>query len=748
MSIVNSSKAGLGYLIGAKPLRYAVYVVTALLLLYAALSYTLVPYFLSELLKNNYGQVTGHQLQLGEVKFDPFEARLTIHHLKDSATLWQAQNITIDVELMQSIWQSALVVRGVNVQQLVANLKQDESGLWNFDDVLKHVAAADKKAVEKKSSAKNTPVLIRSVVISNAAIHSNVLALNNLSLAIEPLSVTLKNIDLRGKSLAALSLSAKINKFSSLNITGTIDLQSFQSELDLDITSIPFTWFNASLTPYVALEVLDGFIDTQSHLSIAANGQKNILTSGALRDLKLRPANVEQDVIKWKNLSWRAAAIAIDEKSAKFPLVSLDEFDGQFIIHKDRTNNLQAILLKSTVADSTPSTASGAVANPPENAVASWRFAIDRVAINNAAIGFYDQSLTPSFMVIVQQFSGDILNIASDEQQVAKINLSGNVDGTSPVRLSGEMMPFMALPQADVLLSLEKIDMGSLSPYSAEYAGWRIKKGLLSVDLHYRYEKGLILGKNHVVIDRLVFGEKIRSPRAIDIPLRLGLALLTDENGIAILDAEISGDPKSPAFNVGALVIRVLRNTFKKIISSPFKFLSSLIHSDEDLGRVEFSYGESQLGEQSINKLKLLNEALKKRPAMHLNIQGIYDVVTDTKALQEEQLKSELQKQGLTAEDIRSRGVVWQKMLTNYYQSQGLNNIGATLQGMFHELAALQTVSPERLAKLAHERALAVKQHMVLQLGIASDKLLLMSDVNCVLSRKCSGSAAIFTLEN
>ncbi len=748
MSIVNSSKAFLLKIYRVKLLRFVIIFVAVLFLLYVTLAYTLVPFFLTKAIKDNYFQATGHHLHSDALIFSPFKSRLAIHNLKDSANLWQSESVVVSLGLLESIRLSALVIDEINIGRLIANPRQLENGSWNFDDVTKHIETLNKKSPAKQSAKSNkAPVVIKKLAINNAIIHSNALELNNLALEVSPLNITLKNIDLRGKNLATIALKANVNKATPLEIKGNIDPQNLHAELDIDIRAIPFVWFNSALKPYAALEVLDGSIETRSHISISEGAVKNIVTSGKLIDFKLRPVNIEEDVIKWKNLAWQDAVISLHEQSAKVPLLSLDEFDGQFIIHKDRTNNIQAMIVKSD-SPATASTNSAAVANVPAPIASPWKFAIDRFAINNAAIGFNDQSLTPSFLVIVQQFSGEITGIANDDQATAKINLAGNVDGTAPVRLSGEAKPFMTVPQADVLFSFEKIDMGALSPYSAEYAGWRIKKGLLSVDLHYRYDKGLIVGKNHVVIERLVFGEKVRSPRAIDIPLRLGLALLTDENGVAVLDAEISGDPKNPAFNVGEVFTRVLRNAFKKVISSPFRFLSKLVNSNEDLGRIEFTPGESQLSEQAISKLKLLQEALKKRPQMRLSVQGIYDAKMDIAALKEEQVKSELQKQGATSEDNRSRNLRWEQAVARFYQTQGLINASATTNEKFIELAALQQVSPERLSRLAHERALAVKQHFVLQLNMPSDAILLNSDVSCVVENKCSGSAAVFTLEN
>ena len=147
-----------------------------------------------------------------------------------------------------------------------------------------------------------------------------------------------------------------------------------------------------------------------------------------------------------------------------------------------------------------------------------------------------------------------------------------------------------------------------------------------------------------MVIDHLEFGEKVRGTRMIDIPLRLGLALLTDENGIAVLDTEIAGTPNDPKFEMHDIIVRALSNSLKKIVISPFKFLSKLVNSREDLGSIEFTAGEYRLTDTTKEKLRLLTNAMKKRPKMRLSVKGVYDQNSDVAALKEEQVKKCLAK--------------------------------------------------------------------------------------------------------
>lgn len=722
-------------------------VLLVLVALMCSAYYALLLPWLNRAVSEHYQLQTGHSLQHDKLEVHLFKCNLDLNHLKDSADLWQVDALHVDVACWQSLRERSLVINEIAIQTLTAKPHQEKSGQWNFADILKHQDHLTKKSPAKKSSS--TPLLIKKITISNSALYSNLLALNDMPLAAAPLNFTLSNIDLRTQSAAGFVLNLALNNAAQVSVSGSLGLASLTGELDISARNIPFQWFNSALQPYVALEVLKGTIEFQNHLSLVQGQPQTIRSSGKLLDLKLRPTSMEQDAVKWKSLAWENADINVAERLLHLPLVSLDELDGQFIIDKNRRTNIQAMILAP--APTAQASASATAPSAADNNAKPWQFKLDRLAINNAAIGFYDQSLTPSFTAIVQQFSGDIVGIASDETSVAVINLQGNIDGYAPVILKGQGNLFSQTPKLDAMFSFKGMDMGALSTYSAEFAGWRINKGLLSADLNYHYENGKVLGKNHVVIDHLEFGEKVRGTRVIDIPLRLGLALLTDENGIAILDTEIAGTPNDPDFKVRDIIVRALTNTVKKILTSPFRFLSNLVNSEEDLGRLEFTAGEHQLTSAAIARLGVLNDAMKKRPKMRLSVRGVYDAAADLIALKEEQVKSALQAAGLSREALEARNEAWVAAVNNQYQLKALAATGLTPEHLtpeqkYQALIAAETVDTERLNKLAHERAVAVKQHFMLQLGVANEAVLLDSKA-CGESLPCTAPAAVFTLE-
>ncbi len=714
-----------------------IFIVVALLLW--ASYYALVLPWLNRTVSEQYFQQTGHRLQHDKIRVQLFKCNISADHLKDVNNLWQADSIDINLACKQSFHERRLVINDIKVRQLKTTVRQQENGLWNFDDILKHQHARSKISAKKDKSS-TISVLIKNLSVINANIHSQLSGVKSDPIDLTALNFTATHIDLSSPALSRFSLKTELNNNAKISISGQINIKTLSGAVDLTAQDIPFVWFNKLLEPHLRLEVLKGIIEFQNHIEVVAGKPQRIISHGKLIDLKLKPTTMEQDAVKWKSLEWESADISLTDKFIHIPALKLNELDGQFIVDKNRKTNVQAMVVTP------PEPADTTSATNPEKL---WNFAVDKLAVNNAAIGFYDQSLVPSFTAIVQNFTGEVVNISSDENTLASIDMNGNVDGYAPVTLKGKANVFRQEPKLNAILSFKQMDMGAFSPYSAEYAGWKINKGLLSADLNYHYEDGKILGKNHIVIDHLEFGEKVRGTHVVDIPLRLGLAMLTDANGIAVLDTEISGTPSDPQFKLRDIIVRALGNTLKKIVTSPFRFISNFLNTKEDLGKIQFTPGESQLSDSAKEKLRLLKEALTKRPKMRLSVLGTYDQSGDFIALKEEQVKSSLQKLGVTPESLRLHDAAWGKAVNAKYAAQSTGNIkvGLTTEEQYQALLASENVDPARLSRLAHERAQAVKQYFILQLATPGEAILLNSEASCEKAEECATSEAVFTLE-
>jgi hypothetical protein len=112
--------------------------------------------------------------------------------------------------------------------------------------------------------------------------------------------------------------------------------------------------------------------------------------------------------------------------------------------------------------------------------------------------------------------------------------------------------------------------------------GYGLSKGKLSLDLKYKVSQKQLEAENKVLVDQLTFGEKVDSPDATSLPVKLAVALLKDRKGRIEIDLPIRGDLKDPDFKYGKAVISTLLNLLTKIVASPFTLMGKLIPGGGD----------------------------------------------------------------------------------------------------------------------------------------------------------------------
>ncbi|MGV8835755.1 DUF748 domain-containing protein [Cellvibrio sp.] len=583
-------------------------------------------------------------------------------------------------------------------------------------------------------------VSVNKFALNNAAIDWRVGDLDQHQFKARQLNLTAANIDTSGASAMTVQLTTDIDQSIKLSAKGDFNLASLDGDFATDLTSVPVALAQPLLAPYIRADIMSGQIHTKADLQLRDGLLTQVLSNGSITDIKLRPTTDTQELLTWNSLKWSDSQVDLTSQQVEIPLLELSGFDSRFVITKEGKTNLQALFPETPIATATPDAATQNGSANVSELDAPWHFNLHKFVLDKASFRFNDETLTPNFTAAVQNFSGTMTGLSSDTSKPALFKFHGDVDGYAPVNLQGKTQPFLTQPLLDARLDFENLDLGGFSGYSSTYAGWRIERGLLTANLHYRLNKGLIQGDNHIEMDQLQLGERVNDAKAMDVPLRLALALLTDENGLATLDIGVSGNQNDPSFDIGKVIRQAVRNSLIKIVKSPFTLLAKLVGSKEDLGYLPFNSGSSQLLTTATRKLNSLQQALKKRPELRIELRGSYDQNTDLRGLRLSQVKQVLlEEHGLENKDIKAQNERWQKAVVAEYRKLGLKSDAEPNPVQMHE-QWLQTIviAPEALIQLAAQRSINAKQFLVQQLKVDNSRVLINSNLDCTQADACS----------
>jgi hypothetical protein len=265
---------------------------------------------------------------------------------------------------------------------------------------------------------------------------------------------------------------------------------------------------------------------------------------------------------------------------------------------------------------------------------------VGTVRIASGNVNFTDLFIRPNYTANLTQLVGSIDALASDRTEPSDVLVTGRVDDDTPLEITGKVAPLSATRYLDLRAVARGFDLPKLSPYSGRWAGYAIEKGKLTADVRYRIEGERLAAENKLVINQLTFGDKVDSPDATSLPVRLAVSLLKDRNGNIDLDVPISGTISDPQFSVGGLLWRAIGNLIVRVVSSPFSLLASLGGAEAaELSHIAFPAGVATLDDEDRGRLDALARALESRPGLSVEIAGFGDPEGDRAAMRRERLE-------------------------------------------------------------------------------------------------------------
>ena len=206
------------------------------------------------------------------------------------------------------------------------------------------------------------------------------------------------------------------------------------------------------------------------------------------------------------------------------------------------------------------------------------------------------------------------------------------------------MAPLKNPVEANSTVTLRNLDLVGLSPYSSKFIAYPVTKGQLDWDMKVNTQASKLTMGNAITARQLQLGDKVKSPDAVDAPVKLGLSLLRDMSGNIVITLPVRGDLNDPKFSIGGIVAQAFLGLILKAVTSPFSLLGSLIpEGTPDLSHLQFPAGVSTPGPETMTALQTLADVLGKRPAMNISVTGQADPDADRRAMFELQFLRKLQ---------------------------------------------------------------------------------------------------------
>ncbi|MDP4547976.1 DUF748 domain-containing protein [Marinobacter sp. MDS2] len=514
------------------------------------------------------------------------------------------------------------------------------------------------------------------------------------------LAVTLGELSHRTDEPAAYELSTRLASGGQITAKGQLTPTPFNFEAALAGSGIALV----AVEPYIQLganvAVSDGLLSFDGNLDL--DGQDAPVTgtfsgSAQVTDFDLRLPDQEGELVAWQLLRLAPVEFNVNPARLEIGTVTLEQPSLNVVREKGGAHNVERIV-KSAPDAQTPEPSGDGATSGQAGGEPEFIFRIGELLVEGGSVGYTDRTLNPVFTTRFEALSGSVSGISNVPPQQGLVNLRGELAGGAPVTFRGTLGALGTDETSDLKLTMDGLALPVLSPYLGRYLGYTVDAGKLDLELDYQITGTNLKASNHLVLDQMRLGQSVASKEAVNAPVKLGLALLTDQQGIIKVDLPVEGDMTNPDFRIGQVVMRTFVNLLVKAAASPFSMLGSLADfagfSSEELGRVSFVPGKIALADGEAEKIAALAKALNDRPDLLLSIRGAATPKADGLEL----LKERMRAAGEVSEQA------WAQAQREYQAGE-------------------RQLAPEALSQLAAKRGQAIHRLLIETHGVSGDQL-------------------------
>lgn len=558
---------------------------------------------------------------------------------------------------------------------------------------------------------------------------------------IHPLRIEASELAWPAEAPSPFQTELAINDLTRLVTEGELHLGSGDGGGRVTLTDLELPWLDPLWQEQLRTDLKRGRLSLETELQFAEFTPSGVSFDVALTDFATVLHETQEEAFTLGSLDVNGGKVDLAAQSLRIAEVSLQRPAGSLQILENGKINLNGVVRE------TPAVAVEAdpedVPEAEEEEAAPWRVVVDRILLADGRLDFADESLPLPFRTMIENIEAEVADLDTGSETPLSVTLNGNVDGYAPVVIEGSGTPLQAPPDGQLRFRFRGVDIATMSPYSGTYAGYTIDSGTLSLDLRYALAGQQLDGDNRIVISQMELGEPVSSELAVKVPLKLGIALLTDAKGVIDLSVPVSGNVDDPQFSVGKIIGKALMNVITKAVTAPFKLLAGLAGSEADLENIDFAAGSTDLSPEGDEALRALAEALSQRPQLSLRVEGYADPVADARALREQRLAADLVSAGLAEASLAARDAAWETAISARYamlatdataasaaadpQSEG-DAAPPTSDEMWQALIDAVTLPRGTLEDLGSARAAAAKRDLVTIGGIDAARIAISYD--------------------
>lgn len=597
-------------------------------------------------------------------------------------------------------------------------------------------ATPARPAAQAKASTPSWAVTVDQLSLAGTSV-----SLTDQTLA-KPVRLDVDQITLLAKNLSTdlgkavpLTLSCRVEETGTMTAAGDIVPATMTSKGSLTLSRIPLAVASAYVADVAAIDIPAGRLGGKLDWRMGDKARDQISGSLQVDGLRVTEARSKTELLGFKSLGINRLALQLSPLALTIAQVELVEPRGSFVIDAQGKTSLDRIA---------PTPQKKAPAKSADTSGGLKTLEIGTVSLKQGRFSFADRTLSPQFESVISPLDLTLTGFSLDPAGRTELDLTAIIDGSAPITAKGWVSPLKTPVEASSTVTLRNLDLVALSSYSSKFIAYPVARGQLDWEISMDTSENKLSMGNAIKARQLELGDKVESPGAADVPVKLGLALLRDMSGNITINLPVKGDLNDPKFSIGGIVMQAFLGLIVKAIASPFSLLASLVPDGggEDLNRLPFPPGLSAPAPEALQNMQALADILAQRPGIKISILGHADPAADRQAMADQQFMRKLQiikfddlprkvRETTVLEALEITDEEYPDLLWDAYKDEPVekekNAIGihreVSREVQEAKLRELIRVTDDDLVRLAATRAEFVKNYLVQELNVDAGRI-------------------------
>lgn len=544
-------------------------------------------------------QLVGRRIEAEDVSIRLFKSEAEIYDItlyeEDGETPFVAFNRLYAKIGLWELLDEVVHIKRVVAQFPYARIDQGEES-FNFDSLIDYLVATYSSDEPDDDSDSDWEVIIEDIELTDGRLaytdttidqHWNV---SELDIATERLSL--------GDEMNQFDVALLVNDSGRLDADLGLNISTMDFKLDGTVEGFALADTYKYIVPVVNISSLAGSVgaDVEIEGNILDFLKMNIAGEVKVEELALN-AHDGSSLLTANTLSATISRLNLDEQYYNFAAITAHGYATRFILDKERTNFDELFYSEPEISVETTTESLGddmydvkeqvtLSTSTEDSALSGMTLTIGNLLLDGGSLYFADRTMH-------KPFEYNLRNLKVESQGfnlngTNKLTVSANLQkqGSATIEWNGSLNDFY---NQNLLASLTNVDMKDFTPYLEYFTAFPITAGNLTFRSQNVITNGDLSGINMLDTYKFKVGNKDKSMDAeYNLPLKLGLYVLTDSKEHINIDLPISGRIDSPEFSYRKIIFKALGNVLAKVASAPFKWMSpdkqdAFRHIDVDL---------------------------------------------------------------------------------------------------------------------------------------------------------------------